>query len=66
MKKIVTFLLLMCLSLLNAQEKDSIVPIENYLNEVVITGTKTFKRKTNSPVLVTVLDKISTGFACRN
>ena len=56
MKKIVTFLLLMCLSLLNAQEKDSIVPIENYLNEVVITGTKTFKRKTNSPVLVTVLD----------
>ena len=56
MKKIVTFLLLMCLHLLNAQEKDSIVPIENYLNEVVITGTKTFKRKTNSPVLVTVLD----------
>lgn len=56
MKKIITFLFLFCFSLLNAQEKDSITSIQNYLNEVVITGTKTFKRKTDSPVLVTVLD----------
>jgi outer membrane receptor for ferrienterochelin and colicins len=29
---------------------------ENYLNEVVVTGTKTFKRKTESAVIVNVLD----------
>ncbi|MEZ7499249.1 TonB-dependent receptor [Flavobacterium sp. Arc3] len=29
---------------------------QNDLQEVVITGTKTFKRKTNSPVVVNVLD----------
>lgn len=29
---------------------------QNDLQEVVVTGTKTFKRKTNSPVIVNVLD----------
>lgn len=29
---------------------------ENYLSEVVVTGTKTFKRKTESAVIVNVLD----------
>lgn len=29
---------------------------QNTLNEVVVTGTKTFKRKTQSPVIVNVLD----------
>jgi outer membrane receptor for ferrienterochelin and colicins len=29
---------------------------QNDLNEVVVTGTKTFKRKTESPVMVSVLD----------
>lgn len=29
---------------------------QNNLNEVVVTGTKTFKRKTESPVIVNVLD----------
>ncbi|MGA9638951.1 TonB-dependent receptor [Flavobacterium sp.] len=29
---------------------------QNILNEVVVTGTKTFKRKTQSPVIVNVLD----------
>ena len=28
----------------------------NYLNEVVITGTKTYKRRTNSPVIVNVIN----------
>ena len=56
MKKITILILLLNLSFALAQEKDSVTSIQNYLNEVVITGTKTFKRKTDSPVLVTVLD----------
>jgi len=31
----------------------------NYLNEVVITGTKTSKRRTNSPVIVNVINSQS-------
>ncbi len=33
----------------------------NDLNEVVVTGTKTFKRKTESPVMVSVLDSKNLG-----
>ena len=29
---------------------------QNNLNEVVVTGTKTFKRKTESPVIVTIFN----------
>ena len=56
MKKIITLILFLNIFILNAQVQDSINSMENYLDEVVITGTKTFKRKTDSPVLVTVLD----------
>ena len=56
MKKIITLVFLLNLSITEAQEKDTINSTQNFLDEVVITGTKTFKRKTNSPVLVTVLN----------
>lgn len=56
MKKIIILTLSLNFFILNAQVQDSINSVENYLDEVVITGTKTFKRKTNSPVLVSVLD----------
>lgn len=56
MKITFTFLILFNLSITKAQEKDAVNSMQNFLDEVVITGTKTSKRQTNSPVLVNVLN----------
>ncbi|MBV8253662.1 MAG: TonB-dependent receptor [Chitinophaga sp.] len=39
----------------------SLTSLSSALNEVVVTGTKTFKRKTESPVIVNILDSKTLG-----
>ncbi|MBK0369731.1 TonB-dependent receptor plug domain-containing protein [Flavobacterium agrisoli] len=57
MKNKVLLVFMCSMSGVYGQQKDSIVPQNtNYLDEIVVTGTKTFKRKTQSPVMVTLLD----------
>lgn len=57
MKKNITLAFILMVTLLHAQnEKQDSTKVFNNLDEVVVTGTKTFKRKTDSPVIVTVLD----------
>jgi outer membrane receptor for ferrienterochelin and colicins len=54
-----TFLCLLTFTTLFSQQKkiDSTNKLNTiFLNEVVVTGTKTFKRKTESPVIVNILD----------
>ena len=54
MKKNITLVFLLSTAFTYSQDESS--NPQNNLEEVVITGTKTFKRKTDSPVMVSVLD----------
>lgn len=59
LKFIFLFLLFFFSVVGSAQKNDTTLPKNiksEALNEIVITGTKTFKRKTESPVIVNVLD----------
>lgn len=57
MKKNITLVFFLITAFTNAQnKKEDVSNVQNNLDEVVVTGTKTFKRKTDSPIMVTLLE----------